>query len=212
MPITPTAFPKVKRPLVAILRGIQPRDALPLIETLIHEGFELIEIPLNSPQPFESIGVAVKEFGPQALLGAGTVLDREDVDRLADIGARLVVSPNANPEVIERTAELGMVSMPGVYTPTEALMALRSGATVLKFFPAGSLGSDGIAAIRTILPKQALIAAVGGVSEVNFDEYAAKGIRIFGLGSSLYKPGMGRNELQKNAAAIIAAYDRIFAD
>lgn len=212
MTITPTAFSKIKRPLVAILRGIEPQDTLPLIETLIEEGFELIEIPLNSPQPFVSISAAVKEFGQQAILGAGTVLDQNDVGRLADIGARLVVSPNANPEVIERTAELEMVSMPGVYTPTEALMALRSGASVLKFFPAGSLGSTGIAAIRTILPKQTLIAAVGGVSEVNFAEYAAKGIKIFGLGSSLYKSGMDRSELQKNAAAIIEAYDRTFAD
>ncbi|SIS69697.1 2-dehydro-3-deoxy-6-phosphogalactonate aldolase [Paracoccus saliphilus] len=196
-----------KRPLVAILRGLTTQEALPLIETLITAEFEAIEVPLNSPEPFASIGAAVREFGDHVLLGAGTVLDRSDVDRLADLGARLVVTPNTDTNVIDRSVSCGMVTMPGVSTATEALLAWRHGASALKFFPAGILGPDGIAAIRTVLPSEAPVAAVGGASEQNFDAYLARGIKIFGLGSSLYKPGMDRTELGNRARAIITAYD-----
>ncbi|MDB6178384.1 2-dehydro-3-deoxy-6-phosphogalactonate aldolase [Paracoccus sp. Z330] len=202
-----TPLPELRRPLVAILRGLRPEEAQGHIGVLVDAGFEAVEVPLNSPEPFDSIATAVDAFGAQALIGAGTVLDPRDVDRLADLGAKLIVTPNPNAAVIASACGHGMVSIPGVFTPGEALSAWQAGASALKFFPAGVLGPEGIAAIRAILPAEAPVAAVGGASEDNFAQYIAKGISIFGLGSSLYKPGMGRDELKQRALGIIAAYD-----
>ncbi|NLS00310.1 2-dehydro-3-deoxy-6-phosphogalactonate aldolase [Rhizobium sp. P38BS-XIX] len=200
-------FPSMKRPLIAILRGIKPEETADIVGTLIETGFRAIEIPLNSPEPFRSIETAAKMAPADCLIGAGTVLTVEDVDRLDAAGGKLLVTPNVEPAVISRARDKGMVTMPGVFTATEALLAARAGATGLKFFPAGVLGASGITAIRAVLPPELVIAAVGGVSDKNFADYTKAGILAFGLGTSLYKPGMTAAEVAERAKATIYAYD-----
>lgn len=197
-------------PLVAILRGLKPEETQDVVGTLIETGFTAIEIPLNSPDPFTSIEIAVKMAPEGCLIGAGTVLTTTQVQQLHDVGGRLMVSPNVDTAVISLAAEKGMVTMPGVLTPTEALAAAAAGASGLKFFPASVLGPSGIAAIRTVLPPELEIAAVGGVSDTNFGDYAKIGIKSFGLGSSLYKIGMSAADVGARARATIAAYDAIY--
>ncbi|MGN6549228.1 MAG: 2-dehydro-3-deoxy-6-phosphogalactonate aldolase [Pararhizobium sp.] len=208
--MTRIPWPTMKRPLVAILRGIKPDETEATLAVLIEAGFTAIEIPLNSPDPFRSIEAAVKLAPGDCLIGAGTVLSPVDVDRLNDVGGRLVVSPNSNPAVIARAAGCGMVTMPGVMTPTEAFGAIEAGCSALKFFPANVVGPSGIAAMKAVLPKEIEIGAVGGVSDRNFADYAAVGVRTFGLGSSLYKAGMAADEVAARAAATIKAYDGVF--
>jgi 2-dehydro-3-deoxyphosphogalactonate aldolase len=203
-------LPRMKYPLIAILRGLKAEEAESVVGTLIETGFTAIEIPLNSPDPFRSIETAAKMAPSDCLIGAGTVLTTAQVEQLADVGGRLMVSPNVEPSVIRLAAAKGMVTMPGVFTPTEALAAAAAGATGLKFFPASVLGPSGIQAIRAVLPKDIEIAAVGGVSEANFADYAKIGIRSFGLGSSLYKPGMSAAEVRQRAIATLAAYDGVY--
>ncbi|MGY8664046.1 2-dehydro-3-deoxy-6-phosphogalactonate aldolase [Bradyrhizobium sp. UFLA05-109] len=200
-------FPTMKRPLVAILRGVKPDETDAIVSVLVEAGMTAVEIPLNSPDPFRSIEIAVKRAPAGVLVGAGTVLTSADVDRLNEAGGKLLVAPNVDTQVIARAHEHGMVTMPGVFSPTEALLAARAGASSLKFFPASVLGAAGIAAIRAVLPANAMIAAVGGVSEQNFAEYVKSGVRAFGLGSSLYKPGMTAADVAARARATIAAYD-----
>jgi 2-dehydro-3-deoxyphosphogalactonate aldolase len=206
--MTRIPFPTMQRPLVAILRGLKPEETQAVVGGLIETGFTAIEIPLNSPDPFRSIEIAAKMAPADCLIGAGTVLTVENVASLDAAGGRLMVSPNVEPAVIEAAAARGMVTLPGCFTATEALAAARAGATGLKFFPANALGAAGINAIRAVLPKDLLIAAVGGVSEVNFAEYVKGGITAFGLGSSLYKPGMSAADVTERARITIAAYDR----
>lgn len=208
--MTRVPFPEMKYPLVAILRGLKPEETDGAVEALLEAGFRAIEIPLNSPEPFRSIEIAAKIAPSDALIGAGTVLTVEDVDRLEDAGGRLFVSPNVDIPVLERAVERKMVTLPGVFTPTEALAAAKAGATGLKFFPASVLGPSGITAIRAVLPPDMLVAAVGGVSEDNFADYAKAGIRAFGLGSSIYKPGLSVGEIAQRARATITAYDNVF--
>jgi len=205
-------WPTLRRSLVAILRGIAPSEAEPVISALIEEGFEAIEIPLNSPDAFTSIAAAVKLAPPGVLIGAGTVLEVEQVDRLNEVGGRLMVSPNIDPAVIGRAGSHGMVTMPGVLTPTEALLAVKAGASGLKFFPANLIGPAGIQAISVVLPPGTVIGAVGGVSDKDFSAYAAAGIRTFGLGSSLYRPGITPGEVRARARATVAAYDSVFGE
>jgi 2-dehydro-3-deoxyphosphogalactonate aldolase len=200
-------FPAMKRPLIAILRGLKPEEAEGVVSVLIEHGITAIEIPLNSPDPFRSIEIAVKLAPREILVGAGTVLTIQAVQQLHDVGGRLMVSPNVDPEVIAKAGERGMVTLPGVFTATEALLAARVGASGLKFFPASVLGPAGIAAIRAVLPAETMIAAVGGISEKNFSEYTKAGIHAFGMGSSLYKPGMTAAEVGVRAKATIQAYD-----
>jgi 2-dehydro-3-deoxyphosphogalactonate aldolase len=197
----------MKRPLVAILRGVKPEEADGIVGSLIESGMTAIEIPLNSPDPFRSIEIAVKKAPAGVLIGAGTVLTTEDVERLHGAGGRLLVTPNVDLDVIARARKRAMVTMPGVFSPTEALLAARAGVSSLKFFPASVLGASGIAAIRAVLPPDLMIAAVGGVSDKNFAEYTRSGIFAFGLGSSLYKPGMTVPEVAARARATIQAYD-----
>ena len=202
------SWPVMRRDLVAILRGLRPEEAHDTVKALIDEGFEAIEIPLNSPEPFRSVEIAAKAAAGTCLIGAGTILTAEDADRVHDAGGRLFVSPNVDAAVISRAAGLGMVVMPGVFTPTEALAALKAGASGLKFFPASVLGPSGISAIRAILPPATVIAAVGGVGEGNFGDYLKAGIKAFGLGSSLYRPGQKAAETRDKARATVAAFDR----
>ncbi|QIG92196.1 MULTISPECIES: 2-dehydro-3-deoxy-6-phosphogalactonate aldolase [unclassified Bradyrhizobium] len=199
-------FPPMKRPLVAILRGVKPDEVLGIVSALLEAGMAAIEIPLNSPEPFRSIEIAVKRAPADVLIGAGTVLTTADVDRLHDAGGRLMVSPNVDVDVLRRARDHAMVTMPGVFSPTEALLAARTGASGLKFFPASVLGASGIAAIRAVLPPGLMIAAVGGVSDQNFVEYVKAGVRAFGLGSSLYKPGMTAADVAVRAKVTIEAY------
>lgn len=203
-------FPPMKYPLVAILRGLRPEETPATIEALLEAGLRAIEIPLNSPEPFKSIEIAAKLAPSDALIGAGTVLTVEDVDDLDQAGGRLFVSPNVDQPVLARAVGKKMVTLPGVFTPTEALLAARTGATGLKFFPASALGVSGINAIRAVLPSDLMIAAVGGVSDENFCDYAKGGIKAFGLGSSLYKPGMSPEEVGRRAKVTVAAYDEAF--
>jgi 2-dehydro-3-deoxyphosphogalactonate aldolase len=201
------AFPAMKRPLIAILRGLKAEEAEGVVSALIEHGMTAIEIPLNSPDPFRSIEIAVKMAPREVLIGAGTVLTARAVEQLHDVGGRLMVSPNVDPEVIVKAGERGMVTLPGVFTATEALLAIKAGASGLKFFPASVLGASGISAIRAVLPANTMIAAVGGISEMNFSEYRKAGIHAFGMGSSLYKPGMTAAEAGARARATVQAYD-----
>ncbi len=195
------------RGIVAILRGVQPSEIEAIAEALISAGITLIEVPLNSPDPFESVAKLVELGKGRALVGAGTVLNTEQVDKLADLGAQLVVSPNTNPAVIRRTKERGLMSMPGVYTPTDAFNALDAGADVLKFFPADALGPSGLAAVKAVLPKNTVLAAVGGVGEGSFSAYLQKGVTGFGIGGSLYKPGRSIEDISSIAKGLVTALD-----
>jgi 2-dehydro-3-deoxyphosphogalactonate aldolase len=205
-------WPKVKRSLVAILRGIRPDEAEAIVETLIDSGFELIEVPLNSPDPFVSIERLCKRFGKDCWIGAGTVLTASDCARVADVGGRLMVSPNVDADVLTMAQALKMVTMPGVFSPTEALLALRAGASALKFFPASVLGPSGIAAQLAVLPKETVVGAVGGVSDKNLAAYMAAGVQAIGLGSSLYRPGMTAAAVRDTAQASVRAYDQALAE
>jgi 2-dehydro-3-deoxyphosphogalactonate aldolase len=182
-----------------------------MAEAIFEAGIEAIEVPLNSPDPFKSIEKIVSSLPASAVIGAGTVLRRGEVNDLERAGGRLVVSPNIDGEVMERAADLGLIAMPGVFTPTEALLALGLGASALKFFPASALGPEGIAAVSAVLPAGTIIAAVGGVSETDFGHFGKIGVRTFGLGSSLYKPGMTVESLRERAIAAVAEWDRFFA-
>ncbi|MCM2396505.1 2-dehydro-3-deoxy-6-phosphogalactonate aldolase [Rhizobium sp. S95] len=207
MTTSAVAWPQLKRNLVAILRGVRPDEIEPIVDVLLETGFEAIEVPLNSPDAFVSIEKARKRAPASCLIGAGTVLDVANVDRLADAGGNLLVTPNVEPDVIRRAVGHGMVTMPGVFTPTEALLAAKSGAAALKFFPASVLGAQGINAIRAILPAGLPIGAVGGVSETDFSAYLKVGVTCFGLGSSLYKPGYDAAAVEERAVKTIVVYD-----
>lgn len=200
-------WPKVKRALVAILRGIRPDESEAIVEALIETGFELIEVPLNSPDPFVSIERLCRRFGGECHIGAGTVLTAADCARVADSGGRLMVSPNVDADVLAMARARKLVTMPGVFSPSEAFLALRCGASALKFFPASVLGPSGIAAQLAVLPKDTVVGAVGGVSDKNLAAYWAAGVRAFGLGSSLYRPGMTAADVRLTARASVEAYD-----
>jgi 2-dehydro-3-deoxyphosphogalactonate aldolase len=209
--MTETApFPKLTRGLVAILRGLKPGEAVTIGQAIFEAGIEAIEVPLNSPDPFVSIASIVEALPATALVGAGTVLTSADVDGLHEAGGRLLVSPNIDAEVMGRAMTYGLVTMPGVFTPTEAFQAIRLGASALKFFPASVLGAAGIAAMRAVLPARTLVGAVGGVSEKDFAGYKAAGVTVFGLGSSLFKPGMSVDEVAARAHAAVTAWDAAF--
>ncbi len=195
------------RPLIAILRGLRPDQAARVGETLVEQGFGTIEVPLNSPEPLESISILVKEFGNTAVIGAGTVLTPGEVRQVADCGARLIVSPNTRRKVITETRRLGMTSLPGAFTATECLKALDSGADGIKLFPAGLLGTSGVVALRAVLPASAELYAVGGVGPDNFASWLNCGVTGLGIGSNLFVAGMTIGEIGKRAASIIEAFD-----
>lgn len=197
----------MNRPIIAILRGLQPAEAVDVGHALIEAGIDKIEVPLNSPDPLNSIESLASSFGDQALIGAGTVLTPEQVEAVAQVGGKLIVSPNYDAEVIVRSVALNMQSWPGVYTPTEAFAALKAGATGLKLFPGVTAGPSGLAALRPVLPSGTLVYAVGGAGPENFAEWIKAGADGFGIGSALFKPGMSVAEIAGQAKRIVAAYD-----
>jgi 2-dehydro-3-deoxyphosphogalactonate aldolase len=191
--------------LVAILRGITPAEVEAVGETLIAAGWRIIEVPLNSPEPLKSIEKLVKRFGDQAIIGAGTVLTPSQVADVAATGSRVIISPNANPEVIRATRAAGMVSLPGVATPTEAFAAIEAGATGVKAFPAEAIPPFVIKAWKAVLPKEISVLAVGGVTPENMTAYSQAGAAGFGIGSSLYKPGMDLATIGERARTFVEA-------
>jgi len=196
------------RHLIAILRGITTGEAIGVCEALADAGITMIEVPLNSPDALTSIALASQALSSRATIGAGTVLSRKQVDAVAESGGKFVVSPDTNKQVIERTIEHGMRSYPGVFSPTEAFRAIRTGATGLKFFPAEVLGPKGIRAMKAVLPPEMPLYAVGGANPDNFAEFFAAGCVGFGLGTYLYKPGMSVEETRSRARTAVEAYDR----
>ena len=196
------------RPLVAILRGIEPKDAVATMEALIGAGIGLIEVPLNSPEPLASIGAMAAAAKGRARIGAGTVLTPADVRAVAAAGGQLIVSPNCDAAVIGATKAAGLDSYPGVFTATEAFAAIAADADALKFFPADLLGPKGIKALGAVLPKGVPVLAVGGVGPENLAEYLAAGVSGFGLGTSLFTPGLAPQQVGRRAADMVAAYDR----
>ena len=195
-----------QNPLIAILRGLEPDNAIPVSDVLVDAGFRIIEVPMNSPNPLESIRKIANKYGERIVIGAGTVLTPEDVSDVVGAGGQIIVSPNMNPLVGARAVELGAKWCPGVMTPTEAFAALDLGATILKFFPAELVPPNAIAAMRAVLPKNALVAAVGGITPQTMADYHAVGTNSFGLGSALFKPTYGLEELAQRARTFVEAY------
>ena len=196
--------------LIAILRGVKPEETKAIVEALLDAGFRSIEVPLNSPDPFTSIKIAAQTANAYSdkpcLIGAGTVLCVEDVRQVYEVGGNFIVSPNVNSDVIKQTKTLNMFSAPGVYTPSECLVALKSGADILKVFPASNLGVSGIKALRAILPNGTQICAVGGVGNNDFNSYYKVGAVGFGLGSSLYNSEFKVTEISNNAKAAVQSF------
>lgn len=192
-------------PLIAILRGLTPAEAPAIGEALVSSGFAIIEVPLNSPEPLNSIATLTKLF-PQTLIGAGTVLNAQQVKDVHAAGGRLVVAPNFNPAVVAQALALNMVVLPGVATPTEAFAALDAGAHGLKLFPAEMISPATVKALRAVLPKTAALLPVGGITPDNMAAYRTAGASGFGLGSALYAPGRSAQAVQQQAQAFVKAF------
>ena len=197
----------MNRNITAILRGITPDEAGDAVEALLEAGIDRIEVPLNSPDPYDSIRKMVEVAGDRALIGAGTVLTLEQVSAVAAAGGKLVVSPNCVREVIRATKALDMASWPGIFTPTEAFAALDAGADGLKLFPGNMAGPGGLKALRAVLPAECEVYAVGGAGPHNFAEWIAAGANGFGIGTALYTPGTTVDDISTRARKIVQAYD-----
>jgi 2-dehydro-3-deoxyphosphogalactonate aldolase len=193
-------------PIVAILRGVRAHEIIDIASGLIDAGIGAIEVPLNSPQPIETIKRLCSTFNDRCLCGAGTVLDPNEVEAVYQVGARLIVTPNTEPAVIERAAELGLTVLPGFATATEAFRALQAGATGLKLFPAGTYGPSHVRALRDVLPKNVPLFAVGGVSSSNLNAWFEAGVFGVAIGGELYRPGDQASVIAERARAIVAAW------
>ncbi len=190
-------------PLIAILRGLRPEQAAEVAEAVLEAGFRIIEVPLNSPDPFESIGIIARDFGAYATVGAGTVLDPADVGRVKDAGGAIVVSPNTNIPVIEATVAAGLVSAPGYFTPSEAFAAIAAGAHAIKLFPAEGASPAVVKGQLAVLPKHIPLIVVGGIKPDTMAPWVEAGASGFGLGSALYRPGDSAATVASNARAFI---------
>ena len=192
--------------IVAILRGVTPGEVEGIGDALHDAGIRVVEVPLNSPEPFRSIASLAARFKGRMVVGAGTVLDVDSVDQLKSAGGQISVSPDCNPQVISRAVELGLVPLPGVFTPTEAFTAVRAGARHLKLFPAEAASPKTVKAWKAVLPRDVKIYAVGGVTPANMKEWADAGCAGFGIGSNIYKPGMSADDVGKAARGFVAAW------
>ncbi len=199
----------MSRGIIAILRGVTPEAVEGIGAALIDAGIDRIEVPLNSPDPIDSIARLARAFGNVAQIGAGTVLTVEDVAAVAAVGGRMIVSPNTDTAVIRATRAAGLDGFPGVFTPSECFAALAAGATGLKVFPASMMGTEGLKAIRAVLPPGTDVYAVGGVGAADFADWRQAGAAGFGIGSALYKPGDDAAAVAAKARAIVAAWDAL---
>lgn len=198
-----------RMPLVAILRGLAPENAVEIGDRLVEAGFTTLEVPLNSPDPLESIARLAKRHGQQALVGAGTVLSAADVAPIAEAGGTLVVMPHSDARVIAEVKRLGLLCAPGVATPTEAFAALAAGADLLKLFPAELLAPPVVKAWRAVLPDDAPLVPVGGIAPASMAAYWEAGVAGFGLGSALYRPGDTADEVASRAEGFVTAFRRL---
>ena len=203
-----TVFPGVlaAMPLIAILRGVRPGEVLAIAEALVDAGFVAIEVPLNSPDALDSIGRLAERFGERALIGAGTVMTTVEISKVRAAGGRLIVMPHSDPALIGETKRLGLISMPGVATPSEAFAALAAGADALKLFPAEALGPAVVKAWRAVLPGDLWLLPVGGIGPESLGPYLAAGANGFGIGSALYKAGREASDIERRARHFVAAY------
>jgi 2-dehydro-3-deoxyphosphogalactonate aldolase len=192
-------------PLIAILRGLTPAEAPKVGRVLWDAGFRILEVPLNSSEPYASVAL-LRETLPDALIGAGTVLDVAQITQVKAAGGQLMIAPNFNAAVVAAAKAAGMVAIPGVATPTEAFAALAAGADAIKLFPAEMISPAAVKAMRAVLPKDALLIPVGGISAANIAAYVKAGANGFGIGSSLYSPGKAISDLQRDATDLIANY------
>lgn len=193
-------------PLIAILRGLTPDKAEAVGQALVEAGIRIIEVPLNSPDPFRSIGILARALPKEVLVGAGTVLDPEDVNGVHDVGGQLIVMPHADTQVIRRAKELRLICTPGVATPTEAFAALKAGADAIKVFPAEGVPPVVVKAWRAVLPKDAIVLPVGGIKPNTMKPYVDAGADGFGLGSALFAPAMSVDDIGKNARTFAEAW------
>lgn len=193
-------------PLVAILRGLTPAEAPMIGDVLVEAGFTLIEVPLNSPDPYDSIALLAERLAGRALVGAGTVLRTEQVVQVADAGGKLIVSPNTDLDVIRASVDGGLVSLPGYFTPSEGFAALAAGAHGLKLFPAEGAAPTYLKAHRAVLPQTVRVVVVGGVTPDNMSTWREAGADGFGLGSNLYRAGKSAADVARDAAAYVAAF------
>lgn len=191
-------------PLIGIIRGVTPGEAEAIGDAIYEGGIRIIEVPLNSPEPLKSIELLAKRLGERALVGAGTVLDLQDVNRVREAGGRIIVSPDTNTQVISAAAEAGLVSSPGYFTPSEAFAALRAGAHALKLFPAEGASPSVLKAQLAVIPRDIPVLAVGGIKPDNMRPWLEAGATGFGLGGGLYQPGQSPDETLDKARAYVA--------
>ena len=198
-------------PLVAILRGVLPEEVVGVGRALVDAGFAIIEVPLNSPRPLESVRRLHDAFGDDALIGAGTVMTAAQVRDVADAGGRVIVMPHGDAEVVRAAKAAGLACMPGIATPTEGFAALANGADALKLFPAEMLAPAVLRAMRSVFPGETRILPVGGITPDTMAEYVAAGASGFGLGSALYRKGQDAESVGANARAFVAAWQELRA-
>jgi len=194
-----------RSPIVAILRGVKPDEVEAVAEALADSGIFVVEVPLNSPQPFDSIGRLAKRFGDAMLVGAGTVMNTDAVQRVADVGGKLIVTPHADIKVTAKAKASGLFAVPGFFTPTEAFALLEAGADALKLFPAEAVSPSVLTAMRAVFPPDAAVLAVGGVNAATIASWHQAGAAGYGVGSSIYKPGIAAAEVRVKAKALVAA-------
>jgi len=190
--------------LVAILRGVRPAEVVEVVHALIDHGIAIVEVPLNSPDPVESIGRLVERFGHSLLIGAGTVMTPAQVAEVAEAGGRLIVTPHAAPDVVRTAKQRGLFAVPGMFTPTEAFAMLAAGADAIKLFPAEAASPAVLRAMRAVLPKESAVLPVGGIDAINMRPWLEAGAAGFGIGSSIYRPGDSAERVAEKAAALVA--------
>ncbi len=193
-------------PFIAILRGLTPAEAVPVAQAIVDAGLRIIEVPLNSPEPFESIRILADRFGESCLIGAGTVTDPADVGKVREAGGRVIVMPHGDPAVIRAAKAAGMLCTPGICTPTEGFAALAAGADALKLFPAEAMGPNVLKAMRAVFPRGTMFLPVGGIVPGNVGGFLKAGAAGFGLGSGLYAPGRDAAEVGRRAAEYQTAW------